>query len=385
MPSTEVDLASLLRRQIAAAGPISFARFMELALYHPTHGYYQQSSQQIGCQGDFYTSVSVGPLLGQLLGFQFAQWLDSLPSEGPSAPLRLVEGGAHDGRLALDILSWFQVRRPDLLARLEYWILEPFAARRESQARLLAPFRPSVRWLTAWDEVPSRSVRGILFANELLDALPVFRVGWDASRHQWFEWKVGTSDVEFAWTRCDPPSPEVERELKRALLGNLPGPIASVLPDGFTVELCPAARAWWSSAAERLGSGRLLTLDYGLEWPEILAPHRAQGTLRGYQAHRQVTDPLAHPGKQDLTAHVNFSEIVQAGEFAGLKTERLGPQSTFLAEILRLLSADVTRFGAWSQRETRQFQTLAHPDHLGRKFRVLIQNRLTEKPGAPAA
>ncbi len=355
---------------------------MELALYHPTHGYYRTSCQQIGCQGDFYTSVSVGPLLGQLLGFQFAQWLDALSSRLSSAPLQLVEAGAHDGRLALDILSWLQDHRPDLLARLEYWILEPFPARRESQARLLALFGQSVRWVSAWDDVPSRSIRGIVFANELLDALPVFRVGWDASKRQWFEWAVGIANAAFAWARSDPPSPEVEQELVQTLLVNLPGPLASVLPDGFTVELCPAARAWWSSAAERLAEGKLFTLDYGLEWPEILAPHRAQGTLRGYRAHRPTPDPLAHPGKQDLTAHVNFSEIIRAGERAGLSTERLCPQATFLTEILREVYADVARFGSWNQRETRQFQTLTHPDHLGRMFQVLIQSRPGEAPCA---
>lgn len=375
MPSTNHDLAAILRRQIAAAGPVSFARFMETALYHPNHGYYRQSKQQIGCQGDFYTNVSAGPLFGQLLGFRFAQWLQALAAASPSAPLQLVEGGAHDGRLALDILSWFRGYRPDLWARLEYCILEPFPDRRDLQAKLLAPFRSNVRWLASWDEAPARSVRGVIFANELLDALPMFRVGWGASERRWFEWKVGATESAFIWVKSSQPAAEAEHELNRTLLGNLPPDLASVLPDGFTVELCPAARAWWSSAAEHLAVGKLLTFDYGLEWSEILAPHRARGTLRGYRAHRPTADPLSDPGEQDLTAHVNFSEIREAGERAGLKTDCLCSQSVFLTSIMGAAVVNLPRFGSWGHREARQFQTLTHPNHLGRAFRVLIQSR----------
>jgi SAM-dependent MidA family methyltransferase len=375
MPSTDHDLGSILRREIAAAGPVSFARFMETALYHPDHGYYRQSKQQIGCQGDFYTNVSAGPLFGQLLGFRFAQWLDALTPASPSAPLQVVEGGAHDGRLALDVLSWFRSHRPDLLTRLEYWIVEPSPARRDLQTKLLAPVLQKVRWMGSWDDAPARFVRGVIFANELLDALPVFRVGWDASKRRWFEWKVGATDSAFIWIKGSRPTADAEQELTQTPLGTLPPDLAGVLPDGFTVELCPAARAWWSNAAEHLAAGKLLTFDYGLEWTEILAPHRAQGTLRGYRAHRPTGDPLSDPGEQDLTAHVNFSELRHAGERAGLKTDCLCSQSVFLTAIMGAAVVGLRRFGSWGRREARQFQTLTHPDHLGRAFRVLIQSR----------
>src|SRR6476646_132620 len=134
MPRSENQLAPLIRQEIAAAGPISLARFMQLALYHPVHGYYQQRSQQIGCQGDFYTSVSVGPLFGQLLAFHFAERLATLSSLRPDSDILLVEAGAHDASRARDILACLAVWRPAPFAQLQYWILEPSPVRREVQA-----------------------------------------------------------------------------------------------------------------------------------------------------------------------------------------------------------------------------------------------------------
>ena len=167
--------------------------------YHPIHGYYQQPSKQVGCQGDFYTSVSVGPLFGQLLAFQFAQWLAELPAD---APLHLVEAGAHDGRLAFDILSWLQQQRPGVLDQVEYWIMEPSAARRSGQAGLLRPFHERVCWFQGLEAVQAESISGVIFSNELLDAFPVFRAGWDAAAQAWFEWRVSWQEERFAWVRA---------------------------------------------------------------------------------------------------------------------------------------------------------------------------------------
>src|SRR5690242_20151149 len=205
------QLSLLIRAEIQASGPLSCARFMELALYHPVYGYYRRSFQQIGCQGDFYTSVSVGPLFGQLLACHFSRAFDQLVSSGlavkPQAPparpgvvpslasvthaqLHLLEAGAHDGKLAFDVLSWLQAHRPDLLSQIRYLILEPSPAMRQVQTKLLEPFIASVTWFDDWEHLPVPALRGVIFSNELLDAFPVFRIGWDSDRHQWFEWQV---------------------------------------------------------------------------------------------------------------------------------------------------------------------------------------------------
>jgi SAM-dependent MidA family methyltransferase len=151
--------------------------------------------------------------------------------------------------------------------------------------------------------------------------------------------------------------------------------LANVLPDGFKTEICPTAADWWRCAASKLRMGKLMTIDYGLWADERFLPQRAPGTLRALTKHHLGDDVLANPGGQDLTAHVNFSPLVDAGLNAGLKTSMLAPQSKFLTNIVAQINLAPALFEPWDERRTRQFQTLAHPEHLGHKFRVLIQTR----------
>ncbi len=191
------ELRDILRREIETCGAISFARFMELSLYCPGFGYYERIADTPGRQGDFYTSVSVGGLFGELLAFQFASWVEAAAWE----EFQLLEAGAHDGRLAQDVLNWFAARRPDLFDRLEYWILEPSPGRQQWQKRTLHRFASQVRWFDSLEMLPPTGVQGVIFANELLDALPVHRLGWDANTRTWFEWGVAVEDENFVWTR----------------------------------------------------------------------------------------------------------------------------------------------------------------------------------------
>ena len=180
-----------IREEISQSGLISFARFMELALYCPETGYYEKKKDNVGRQGDFITSVSVGSLFGELLAFQFAEWLTNLPGER----IQIVEAGAHDGKLATDVLCWLAKHRPTLFQRVEYVILEPSARRRVWQEEHLREFGQKVRWLDTTLESHVSEFNGIVFANELLDALPVRRIGWSAAKRNWFEWGV-TSAAE---------------------------------------------------------------------------------------------------------------------------------------------------------------------------------------------
>lgn len=360
--------ADIISSEIRDCGAISFARFMELALYCPKTGYYERNQDIVGRTGDFITSVSTGSLFGELLAWQFAEWLTA-PGFRPPAPgnrLTLVETGAHDGKLAADILGWLQAHRPELLNRLEYVIVEPSASRRPWQQDRLKSFAQT-RWVDSLTELapPHVGIHGILFSNELLDAFPVRRLGWSAPEKTWFEHGVTLQANQFVWCRLPHPVPAP---------AGCPPELEAVLPDQYIIECSPSAEAWWQTAAGCLCQGKLLAIDYGFTTWEQFSPARTQGTLRAYQKHQVNRDLLAAPGSQDLTAHVNFSAIQKAGEQAGLQTDWYGTQPQWLT---RILGDSLRQSGQTTldPKQIRQFQTLTHPDHLGRAFKVLIQSR----------
>ena len=353
---------------------------MELALYCPVYGYYESEKDKIGRKGDFYTSVSVGPLFGELLAFQFCEWLDEMGLAAgigtDTAPAcHVCEAGAHNGQLARDILNWVHLQRPDLAPDFTYWIVEPSKQRREWQAATAGPFADHVRWID-WEELPAPFC-GIIFSNELLDAMPQHRLGWNAGLRSWFEWGVTGRPEKLEWSRLPLPDPGESNASFLKHVPEVPGELAEILPDDFTIEVSPAAVAWWSQAAKSLGQGKLLTLDYGHEAGNSLRPERPAGTLRAYRDHQMCSDLLADPGQQDITAHVDFSAVRLAGEVAGLQTDAFISQELFLTRIARQTWLPHGRevFGDWTVGRTRQFQTLVHPNFLGRTFRVLLQSR----------
>ena len=368
------ELETALHREIQASGPISFARFMDLALYHPEHGYYEREQPTTGRAGDFFTSVGVGPLFGELLAWRFGGWLAS----SGASELLLVEAGAHDGRLAVDVLSALREQRADIYSRLRYCIVEPSARRREWQAAQLRGFGPQVVWAGSLQQVPwPRADDGaaVVFANELLDAFPVHRLGWDSAARGWFEWGVSTEAGRFVWARLP-----LEASLASKVLPWLAGgtdwsdpemaTLESSLPDGYVVEISPPAADWWAQAAGALLRGWLVTFDYGFGPGEAVRAERSGGTLRAYRGHRVSDDVLATPGEQDLTAHVNFPAIQVAGEAEGVRTLDWISQERFLTRIAAELPV------AWTPERSRQFRTLVHPAQLGRAFHVLIQEKI---------
>ncbi len=355
-------VTAAIRQAIPAGGAIPFARFMELALYHPDAGYYEREATNVGRGGDFFTSVSVGSVFGELLAHRFAGWLEALPGAG-----QLVEAGAHDGRLAADVLGWFQRWRPALFTRLEYWIMEPSPRRRAWQSAALREWADHVRWYDGWTALPATGIRGVIFANELLDALPVRRFGWDAAAKTWFEWGVGCTGEGFHWQQL-PPAHHVS-------LSELPPALLAVLPDGYVAEICPAAGAWWQAAAAALRQGKLVTVDFGHLPGDRFRPERTRGTVRAYRHHQVSDDLLASPGEQDLTADVDWGAVQTAGEQAGLKTDGLWRQEQFLTRIVAEIEQSPAGFAPWTPARLRQLRTLLHPEHLGRAFRVLQQSR----------
>jgi len=353
-----------------ADGVLSFARFMELALYCPVYGFYEKETDNIGRDGDFYTNVSTGSLFGELLAFQFAEWLQEFKIQ--NSKFKIAEAGAHDGKLAKDILTWLQLHRPRLFEQIEYDIIEPSIHRQNWQRETLKEFS-NVRWFTEFKDLSLAArpspLHGVIFSNELLDAMPVHRFGWDAKGKKWFEWGVALEGETFVWAKMQ----NSESDSPSSIF-HLPPSLQAALPDGYIIEFSPDAENWWRDAAQALTHGKLLTLDYGFTQTELFSPARTNGTLRGYRAHHYVENILANPGEQDITAHVNFAAIQASGEQAGLKTEELISQSQFLTRVVERMTRNGKTFD-WTPARARQLQTLTHPEHLGRAFRVLVQSR----------
>ena len=349
-------MAIVLQNEIARAGVIAFARFMELALYDCDHGYYRKS--HIGKAGDFFTNVSVGPLFGQMLAHHLSHKLAPLRGE-----IHIVEAGAHHGSLAADILNWLAANRPEFAQRLRYFIVEPIPELQQCQREKIlvagaAPPAPNVAWVPSLEDLPA--IRGAIISNELLDAFPVHIFKWHSPEQRWREYGVN-SDFQFSPMDSLPAwAQEALTDLKA---------MQPYLPDYFTIELSPAAEEWWTSAAKKLTEGFLLAVDYGDESTALWSPARAPGTVRAFRNHKLVPHPLANPGEQDITASVNFTRIRIAGERAGLISTPLETQAQFLTKIAAEFFTNPT------SHDTRQFQTLTHPEHLGRSFKVLVQSR----------
>lgn len=370
-------LARKIVEEIQREGPIPFSRFMELALYCPKYGYYEKEEDTVGKAGDFYTSVSVGPLFGRLLAFAFAHWIAELPRASGQS-VALVEAGAHNGQLGADVLSSLRLLSPECFETVHYWVLEPSAKRQQWQRRALEQFEGKVRWapnLEALAGANPNGLTGVIFANELLDAMPIRRFGWSSAEGKWREWGVDCRGEMFQWRLLGgvPDLPKWIAQLPRELL--------HVLPDGFILEHSETALTWWQGAAQTLSEGWLVTFDYGMKSEELLVPERLLGTLRSYRRHHAVGNVLESPGEQDLTAHVNFSTLLESGESAGLVTTHFTSQARFLTEVAARMWAVPGLLNDWNEKEKRQFQTLTHPQFLGSAFKVLVQRRTRESVG----
>ena len=334
-----------LRARVAQHGPISFCEFMEAALYHPQHGYYSSGRAVIGRRGDFFTNVSVGPLFGRLMARHFAEMWKGL---GSPAQWTIVEQGAHRGEFAKDALGGLREFAPRAFAAVKYRIVEPVEALRTAQMLALAGL--PVEWLPRLDEL--EPFTGVHFSNELLDAFPVHLVACRDGR--WVERHVDFVDDGFVFT--DGP-------LNDSRLA--PHLAAMKVPDGFVTEINLAALDWIDTLAVKIQRGCVLAIDYGYSRDQFL--DRPAGTLSAYAAHQREPDPLARPGEIDLTAHVEFTSLIEHAERSGFHLQTFTDQHHFMVALSRLHFTNVPPPPA----ELRAFKTLMHPALLGQAFKVL--------------
>jgi SAM-dependent MidA family methyltransferase len=366
MPS---PLTALLLQSIRDGGPLSVADFVNVALYHDTLGYYARAGQRSGRQGDFFTSVDLGPMFGEALAGQFAEmrqilWDGSATTGAAATAFDLVEAGAGNGRLARDILNHAERHDPDLYRSIRLHLVERSPQARAGQRAVLGHHVSALASSTA--EVPE-AVTGVIYANELLDALPPHLV---VMRERGLrEVYVDAADGRFVTREGPPSSPRIAEYLAA---------VGARLEPGWTAEVNLAAADWIRRAGRCLERGFLIVIDYGHDAAALYSASRAAGTLttyRGHAAERREDGPgwLLEPGERDITSHVDLTGIALAGRDAGLRLAGVVDQTYFLLGLglaERLVEDDSRSLGGLARRLA--LKTLVMPGGLGSTLKVMV-------------
>lgn len=344
-------LAAAIQAEIEASGGwLDFARFMERALYAPGLGYYSAGSRKIGAEGDFVTAPEISPLFGRALARQVAEILGRSGGD-------VLELGAGSGRLAVDLLRGLEECGCPLRHYLILEVSADLAERQRNQIARQAPEHlPRCRWLEALPE----TFAGVVLANEVLDALPVHLLAW--RKDGVYERGAVVAGEGFGWEeRLLGPGPLWDKALR---LG---------LPTGAVTEIGLAAPRLVHTLGKILKQGVLLLLDYGFPEREYYHPQRSGGTLMCHYRHRTHDDPLWLPGLQDITSHVNFTAIGEAGTAAGLELLGYTSQARFLINcgIVDLLAQTPAEDIPAYLPQAGAVQRLLSPAEMGELFKVM--------------
>jgi SAM-dependent MidA family methyltransferase len=363
-------LRQLLQEQvIASGGAIPFSRFMELALYAPGLGYYSAGAHKFGMGGDFVTAPELGPLFAATVADSLAPVLQQI---GPEAVL--VELGGGSGAFAEVALK--RLLALDALPS-RYALLEPSADLRQRQReRLQKRLPPLLFELVEWLDGPiAHEWNGVLFANEVIDALPTPR--FTLRDGDVFEEHVAL-DGEGRFVRRDRPADALLSAAVRHVERGLEAPFA----DGYRSELLVQLPYWLQAVAGGLRQGAMLFVDYGYARGEYYQPQRSDGTLRAFRSHHVGDDPYAHPGLQDLTASVDFTALAEAGTGAGFDFAGYCSQANFLIGnglMQRLAEAeDRAKDAAAKLRLRQEAKQLTLPEAMGERFQAMGFSRDVE-------
>lgn len=356
-------LIEAIRHDITAQGGwISFARYMEQALYAPGLGYYTAGAHKFGEAGDFITAPELSPLFGRTLARQVAEIM------ADSAP-HVLELGAGSGKLAADMLG--ELEQLGGLPE-SYCILEVSADLRARQQEHIQQRLPHLLSRVHWLDALPDTFSGAIVANEVLDALPVHRVRWQDGAVN--EIGVAWSESGFVWQE----RAIIDAALLQAAQQARPEQVEVVnVPDDYVSEICLAARGLINSLACRLTQGTMLFIDYGFGAREFYHPQRSAGTLMCHYRHRAHDDPFFLPGLQDITAHVNFTDIAECGIDAGLELTGYTNQAFFLINngITELLNGTSPENLREYLPLSAQLQKLTSPAEMGELFKVIALSK----------
>lgn len=347
---------------IGREGPITFERFMEMALYDTGFGYYRSGNARIGREGDFYTSSYLHPVFGAMIGRQIEEFWEFM---GKPREFEVLEMGAGAGYLCKDILDFLKGRQ--VFAALRYGIIEPGPASAKQQNALLSDYRSRVKWFSSLGEIGG--IRGCLLSNELLDAFPVHLVQMEDELKEVY---VG---MEGGWLR------ESSGPLSTPALLKYFEEFSVELERGHRTEVNLRIRDWLGSTASVLTEGFVLTIDYGYTSREYHSEDRDRGTLMCYRRHQVIEDPLVNVGEEDITAHVNFSAVKKWGEESGFETAGFCGQGAYLASLG--IDEEIKRLSLESKDylfELARIKKLILPQGMGESHQVMIQYK---GPGAP--
>ena len=344
----------------ACGGALPFSRFMEMALYAPGLGYYRAGRRTLGPQGDFVTAPELSPLFARTVARQVEQALSLIGTR------EVIEIGAGTGAMAAHLLGELAPR-----GGVRYRILEPSGALAARQRETIGALAPDALERVSWlDALPEAGYRGVLLANEVVDALPVerFEITADGvSMHC-----VGFESGRPVW-RARPAEPWLAEAVER-----IQHDIEQRLPVGYVSEIGPVRDAWAASIAERLECGLLLLMDYGFPRREYYHSDRRDGTLRCHFRHRRHDDPLVLCGLQDITAHVDFTAVALA---AGLEVAGFTTQSEFLLACGLLdLASEVHPESPEFVRLTARIKRITLPGEMGEAVKVMGLARGIEDP-----
>ncbi len=354
-PGDHMPLLSIIRQEIAeAGGTLPFRRFMELALYHPEHGYYASGRARVGKSGDFTTSVSVGRIYGRLLASVCREVWERL---GSPEKFTIIEQGANDGTMASDIMGKIREEGGAFAEAVEYRITEPFAVNRACQQEKLSGFK-NVSWQKANEDLPEFT--GLHLSNELLDALPVDSLRWNGA--EWEEEGVSLEGESPVWRTLPITEPDL---LERAAM--LPVPPRA----GWRFEINRGIAPWLAGIASRMQRGVILTVDYGQVGNDRFAPHRADGTLLAYRNQERFDNPLPEPGLRDITAQVDFTDLADKALALGFTPIAYSDQQHFLMGVAEPWMRSLGAHAPEHRKDLLALNTLLTPSLMGSQFKVL--------------
>lgn len=364
------EVVARIEDAIRNQGRITFAEFMRIALYDPDHGYYQSPDRKPGRGGDFLTAPELHPFFGLSLARQVGECWDRL---GQPHPFTIREYGAGIGGLAYDVIVGMLEHRPEIQPALRYQLLEvnPHRVSQALEAMHQVGFGEIVTAINPDRDSPE-PITGVAIANEVADALPVHRLIWNGAGFDEL-WVTLASSGQLAEI-VGPLSPPVQALDIAAYLERQEIDPAT-WPSGARIEVSPALSGWTTALAHGIARGYAFIIDYGYPAPELYRDHRLGGTLRGYSGHTVTDDPLIRVGNQDLTAHVDFTRLIEAAREAGMTRAGLTTQADFLVQVgLGELFVDLQRqpdlrIDEYYRAQAAVFR-LIDPVGLGR-FRVL--------------